>query len=92
MVHEQRHTGENNYKCGQCDKSFPQRNELKNHEKVHSGLKPYECGLCGKCFAREDYVRAHMKTHGGVPSILPNLEPKVNMLQAGPGITGKRGD
>lgn len=92
VVHEQRHTGENNYKCGQCEKSFPQRNELRNHEKVHSGLKPYECGLCGKCFAREDYVRAHMKTHGGVPSILPNLETKVNMLQAGPGITTKRDD
>ena len=44
-------------------------------------MKPYECGLCGKCFAREDYVRTHMKTHGGVPSLLPSLETKVNILQ-----------
>ena len=46
VVHEQRHTGANVFRCGQCNKGFPRKmssNSMKNPYRS----KPYECGLCG---------------------------------------------
>ncbi len=49
------------WRCGKCDKAFPQAAELRAHEYTHAERKLYECDLCGKGFSRPDGLRAHVK-------------------------------
>lgn len=50
------------YKCGQCDKSFVRRNDLRTHEALHSATLEHICDTCGQKFKRASYLKRHSKT------------------------------
>ena len=45
-VHMKHHSGDNYYKCRQCDFVFSSESSLKFHWKLHSGEKWFTCGQC----------------------------------------------
>lgn len=51
------------WKCGQCNKSFPQRTMLQVHVCNESPHKPYQCGHCALSFSRPAELRAHAVSH-----------------------------
>jgi len=60
------HTGDELYKCSQCDKSFSQLGHLQLHKRhVHSNRRPYDCRYCGKMFKRSQELKRHVYTHTG---------------------------
>ncbi|NXI86739.1 ZN271 protein, partial [Rhipidura dahli] len=40
VVHEQLHTGESSYKCGECAMGFSWRSRLIHHQMIHTGEQP----------------------------------------------------
>uniref|UniRef100_A0A0M3I4X1 Protein krueppel n=1 Tax=Ascaris lumbricoides TaxID=6252 RepID=A0A0M3I4X1_ASCLU len=56
------HTHIRPYKCGQCDKSFVRRNDLRTHEALHSATLEHICDTCGQKFKRASYLKRHSKT------------------------------
>ena len=51
------------YKCGDCDKGFAKKSNLKVHQRSHAGEKPYECQQCNRSFAQRSNFIAHRHTH-----------------------------
>ena len=51
------------WKCGQCNKSFPQRTMLQVHVCNESPKKPYQCGHCMLSFSHPAQLRAHAASH-----------------------------
>merc|ERR1712129_591273 len=47
---ERTHTGEQLFKCDQCDKAFSQSHNLTRHKRIHTGEKPFKCDLCVNAF------------------------------------------
>uniref|UniRef100_A0A1B0AVI0 Protein krueppel n=1 Tax=Glossina palpalis gambiensis TaxID=67801 RepID=A0A1B0AVI0_9MUSC len=64
-IHIRRHTGENPYKCSECSKGFPRRQDLVIHERQHTGERPHVCSACGKSFSRANKLSRHMRIHTG---------------------------
>ena len=71
-VRERKHIQNNHdcckdYKCGICDKSFPQVNYLNSHIYIiHEGHKDYKCESCGKFFSQKGNLKQHIQsTHEG---------------------------
>ncbi|KAK3729595.1 hypothetical protein QZH41_016162 [Actinostola sp. cb2023] len=56
-------TGMALFRCGQCDKAFPQKSTLQLHICTRAPNKPYECGFCGNAFANPNDLRAHSASH-----------------------------
>ncbi len=55
----------NEYKCGECGKSFVDSTRLKQHKWIHAGYRPYECRICGKAFRHLSHLRGHgARAHG----------------------------
>ena len=55
---------DNRVPCMICNKSFKQKNSLKNHLKTHSGELPFKCKLCDKGFAQKGNMKSHIeKSH-----------------------------
>ena len=53
------------YICGECEKSFKTKFQLRIHSYQHSGQKPFECKKCDKRFATQTKLKSHLKTHEG---------------------------
>ncbi|GFO01901.1 Zinc finger protein 91 [Plakobranchus ocellatus] len=49
------------YKCTECDKSFPSTKTLQRHALIHS--KPFKCDLCPLAFSRKLFLEAHKRKH-----------------------------
>ncbi|XP_043942823.1 zinc finger protein 665-like [Protopterus annectens] len=62
---DQRQIVENGYKCGECNKCFPQRKKLAMHKRVHTGEKPYKCVVCSKHFTQSSNLSVHKRLHTG---------------------------
>ena len=65
--HKLKHTGERNFSCVHCDKSFYRLDSLQKHAKVHAyhqtGVKNFTCDHCNKSFYRLDGLQKHIKVH-----------------------------
>lgn len=53
------YTGEKQFSCKECDKSFIQESVLINHLTTHTGENANEC----KCFSQNSNINDHSKTH-----------------------------
>lgn len=62
------HTGENGFRCDQCDLAFNRKSRLNAHIKsVHSSVKEeqptFECATCLKEFPTEKKYEKHVESH-----------------------------
>jgi len=64
-IHIRRHTGDNPYKCSQCEKAFPRSQDLSLHMRQHTGERPSECKICFKKFISQNKLARHMRLHTG---------------------------
>uniref|UniRef100_A0A915BZU6 C2H2-type domain-containing protein n=2 Tax=Parascaris univalens TaxID=6257 RepID=A0A915BZU6_PARUN len=62
------HTHIRPYKCGQCERSFVRRNDLRTHEALHSATLEHICDICGQKFKRASYLKRHSKTRHEHPN------------------------
>ncbi|XP_075054530.1 uncharacterized protein LOC142140665 isoform X2 [Mixophyes fleayi] len=58
-------SGERNFNCGQCGKSFLRSTDLAKHEKAHTDERTYMCNICGKNFRRHTSLLIHARIHTG---------------------------
>ncbi|KAH8243914.1 hypothetical protein KR032_011299 [Drosophila birchii] len=64
-IHIRRHTGDNPYKCTQCEKAYPRSQDLTLHMRQHTGERPSQCKICSKKFISQNKLARHMRLHTG---------------------------
>jgi len=58
------HTGEKNFKCTECERSFARKTVLDCHMYYkHSEERRFQCTVCEKKFKTQHNVKQHMHTH-----------------------------
>ena len=67
--HSTIHTGENQFQCKTCHRTFPRENSLKSHLvgssrcKTNAGGKRFNCPVCSKLFSKIKDYEQHLYTH-----------------------------
>ncbi|XP_056640400.1 zinc finger protein 239-like [Diorhabda sublineata] len=59
------YSGENQFKCDVCSKTFSRKNNLNRHLRNHTGEKPFQCDICLKTFAYKSELNTHSRFHTG---------------------------
>jgi len=68
--HMKTHTGQKDYQCSECGKSYTERRHLESHKEIaHDGKRNHICNDCGKTFTRSNSLKAHMLLHTGEHAI-----------------------
>ncbi|XP_071058341.1 zinc finger protein Xfin-like [Pseudochaenichthys georgianus] len=60
-----RNSGEKQFSCSVCKKSFKQGGHLNDHMRIHTGEKPFSCSICKKSFAVRGSLKDHFRIHTG---------------------------
>ncbi|XP_073538247.1 uncharacterized protein [Phyllobates terribilis] len=63
--HQRAQTGEKQFSCPVCEKSYTRKSNLVNHQKSHSDVPPYSCSECGKCYNNKSSLVIHQRIHTG---------------------------
>ncbi|KAK3920998.1 Gastrula zinc finger protein XlCGF57.1 [Frankliniella fusca] len=58
-------TGDKQFECSVCHKTFSRTGLLRSHLRTHTGEKPFECSVCHKTFSHLGNLRSHLRTHTG---------------------------
>ncbi|XP_022103212.1 LOW QUALITY PROTEIN: PR domain zinc finger protein 15-like [Acanthaster planci] len=62
--HIQFHTGQRDYQCPHCNRTFSQRGNFNRHVVLHGKKKQYKCPNCDRVFKHEEYLERHQLVHG----------------------------
>ena len=63
-IHLLRHTGDRQFPCEVCGKSFFTERDIKQHVKIHT--MPYKCDKCDKTFGSKNALNEHQLKHIGI--------------------------
>lgn len=51
------------WKCNECNKVMPSRDQLRGHKRIHLGAHKFYCSICGYQTNLISYYRRHAKSH-----------------------------
>ena len=57
------HSGDKQYPCKPCPKTFTSSGKLKKHMLIHNGEKPYPCMICPKSFTGPGSLKKPLLIH-----------------------------